>query len=240
MQVFTAAERPELDREADALSVAVWPEYNLHGDILNAHWGKLDELFPELQFVLVDGDTILAQGHLIPFRWDGTIDGLPAGIDDVMLRGIELEGLANAASALAIEVLPEHQGRGLAPRMLEEMRALCAAHDFEHLLAPLRPSWKERYPLAPIDRYAAWTREDGLPFDPWLRVHVRAGGEILKPVEDSMRITGTVADWEAWTDMAFPESGSYVFPHGLAPLEVDREADLGAYWEPNVWVRHRP
>jgi GNAT superfamily N-acetyltransferase len=240
MQVFTAAERPELDRQADALSVAVWPEYNLHGDVLNTCWGVLDERFPEFQFVLVEGDEILAQGHMIPCRWDGAVDSLPAGIDEVMLQGIELEGTPNAASALAIEVLPEHQGLGLAPRMLEEMRALCTAHGLEHLLAPLRPSWKERYPLAPIERYAEWTREDGLPFDPWLRVHVRIGGEILKPVEHSMRITGTVAEWEAWTEMAFPESGSYVFPQGLAPLEVDREADLGAYWEPNVWVRHQP
>ena len=54
----------------------------------------------------------------------------------------------------------------------------------------------------------------------------------------SLRITGTVAEWEEWTETPFPESGTYVFPHCLAPLEVDREADLGAYWEPNVWVRH--
>ena len=39
--------------------------------------------------------------------------------------------------------------------------------------------------------------------------------------------------------MAFPESGDYVFPHCLAPLAVDREADAGEYWEPNVWMRHR-
>jgi hypothetical protein len=39
--------------------------------------------------------------------------------------------------------------------------------------------------------------------------------------------------------MEFPESGEYVFPEGLAPLAVDREADLGRYWEPNVWMRHR-
>jgi hypothetical protein len=39
--------------------------------------------------------------------------------------------------------------------------------------------------------------------------------------------------------MAFPESGAYVFPHGLAPLEVEREADRASYWEPNVWMRHR-
>ena len=39
MQVFTAAEQPELDRRADALSVGVWPEYNLHGDVLSETWG---------------------------------------------------------------------------------------------------------------------------------------------------------------------------------------------------------
>lgn len=53
-----------------------------------------------------------------------------------------------------------------------------------------------------------------------------------------MQITGPVADWEAWTGLAFPESGSYVFPAGLAPLTVDREEDRGSYWEPNVWVIH--
>ena len=206
--------------------------------MLNTHWGELDARFPEFQFVLADGDEPVAQGHMIPCRWDGTTDGLPEGIDEVLLQGLALDGPPNAASALAIEVLPHHQGRGLAARMLEEMRAISAAHGLEHLIAPLRPSWKERYPLTPIDRYAAWTRDDGLPFDPWLRTHVRAGGEILEPAPESMRITGTVVEWESWTEMAFPESGSYVFPKGLAPLDVDREADVGAYWEPSIWVRH--
>jgi hypothetical protein len=27
-------------------------------------------------------------------------------------------------------------------------------------------------------------------------------------------------------------------PSGLATLHVDREADRGLYWEPNVWVVH--
>ncbi len=39
--------------------------------------------------------------------------------------------------------------------------------------------------------------------------------------------------------MAFPESGRYVFPGGLALLHVDREADTGLYYEPNVWVAHQ-
>jgi hypothetical protein len=53
-----------------------------------------------------------------------------------------------------------------------------------------------------------------------------------------MRISGTVAEWEDWTETAFPESGEYVFPHGLAPLTVDREQDLGLYFEPNLWMVH--
>jgi hypothetical protein len=48
-----------------------------------------------------------------------------------------------------------------------------------------------------------------------------------------------VAEWEEWVELPLPESGTYVFPHALAPLEVDREADRCEYWEPNVWVRHR-
>jgi hypothetical protein len=118
------------------------------------------------------------------------------------------------------------------------MAALARRAGLGGLIAPVRPSWKERYPLAPIERYALWRRADGLPFDPWLRVHVRLGGEILRPEPESLRITGSVSEWETWTEMAFPESGSYVFPHGLAPVRIDRERDTGAYWEPNVWVRH--
>ena len=36
----------------------------------------------------------------------------------------------------------------------------------------------------------------------------------------------------------FPESGEYTFPHGLAPVTIDRARDLGTYWEPNVWMIH--
>ena len=54
----------------------------------------------------------------------------------------------------------------------------------------------------------------------------------------SLRITGTVADWEAWTDLPFPESGDYVFPGGLTTVHIDRPADRGTYWEPNVWLIH--
>ena len=62
---------------------------------------------------------------------------------------------------------------------------------------------------------------------------------MLKPEPESLRITGSVAEWEEWTEMAYPETGEYVFPQGLATVAIDREADVGRYWEPNVWMRHQ-
>lgn len=50
---------------------------------------------------------------------------------------------------------------------------------------------------------------------------------------------GSIADWQHWTGMRFPESGSYVVPGALQPIEIDVEADRGIYVEPNVWMHHK-
>ena len=34
------------------------------------------------------------------------------------------------------------------------------------------------------------------------------------------------------------DTGDYVFPAGLATVHIDREADTGEYWEPNIWIIH--
>jgi GNAT superfamily N-acetyltransferase len=137
-----------------------------------------------------------------------------------------------------VEISPRHRGRGLSRVMIGAMRDIAKRHGFKTLIAPVRPSLKERYPLTPIENYIRWTANGGHPFDPWMRVHHQLGADILKPLPRSLRITGTVGEWEEWTEMSFPESGTYVFPHGLAPLGIDRDDDRGRYWEPNVWMRH--
>ena len=123
-------------------------------------------------------------------------------------------------------------------QLLEAMSELARRHGLQRVVAPVRPSSKHLYPLTPIERYVTWRREDGQLLDPWMRVHERLGARVATPLPESLRITGTVAEWESWTQMAFPESGTYVFPEGLATLDVDREADRGSYWEPNVWMIH--
>jgi hypothetical protein len=242
--IVTWSERPDLGERSWEEMGDVWPEYNGQGDVMRPLWARIDEDFPEFQFLLYDeeADEILAKGHSLPVAWDGTLEGLPAGIDGAIAGGFRLRGEgedANTLSAMAVEVPTRNQNRGLSRVMIGAMRELTEAHGLTNLIAPVRPSWKERYPLTPIDRYVAWTRDDGLPFDPWIRVHIRLGGEILQTEPHSLRITGTVAEWEQWVGMRFPESGEYVFPQGLAPLTVDVDADLGSYWEPNVWMRHR-
>ena len=78
---------------------------------------------------------------------------------------------------------------------------------------------------------------DGLPADPWLRVHVRAGGAIVKVAPVSMVIPGSIADWTRWTSMSFSTSGQIPVPGALVPVHVSL-GDHAVYIEPNVWVQH--
>jgi hypothetical protein len=92
--------------------------------------------------------------------------------------------------------------------------------------------------MGPIERYAHWTRPDGLPFDAWMRVHARLGAEVIALAPQSMYITGTVVDWQEWTGLRFPESGQYVVQGAPQPIEINLEKDLGVYYDPNVWMLH--
>ena len=240
LEAVTAAERPDLWERArqEDLFDDVWPEYNVHGNNTPAYFGALFPRYAEFQALYLDRrcDRIIARGRTIPFTWDGTLDDLPPGIDALGLRAIAEDGPPTALSALAAEIDKTYQGSGLSGLVIVTMAELARAHGLPNLVAPVRPSWKDRYPITPIDRYVAWRRPDGLPFDPWMRVHARLGGRILRPEPRSLHITAPLEDWETWTGMAFPEDGQYVFPEGLAPLDVF--GGVGDYWEPNVWMAH--
>lgn len=236
--MFTAEERPDLWEQARSLFEDVWPEYNLHGNHTPKYFGALFPRHARLQVLLYDRETdrTVARGRTIPFCWDGSLEDLPAGIDALGLRAVDDPRPPTALSALAAEVTADQQSRGLSPLVIQAMSAVARKAGLAPLVAPVRPSWKYRYPLTPIERYAAWTRQDGLPFDPWMRVHARLGATILRPEPHSLQIEASVGDWEHWTEMAFPDDGEYVFPAGLAPLRV--RAGRGIYWEPNVWLLH--
>lgn len=240
MEVVTAAERPDLWQRvgAERLFDSVWPEYNLHGTHAARYFGELVPRFSHLQALFVDRRTrdVIARARTIPFCWDRTLEDLPDGIDALGLRAVEDPRIPTALSALSAEVRPAYQRTGLSSLVLAAMAAMARRARLAPLVAPVRPSWKDRFPLTSVEDYASWRRRDGLPFDPWIRVHVRLGARILRPEPRSMEFTAPVRDWEEWTGMRFLRDGRFVFPAGLAPLTVtDR---VGRYWEPNVWMQH--
>ena len=240
LDVFTAEERPDLWQRArtEQTFEGLWPEYNQHGTHAAEYFGILVPRFAHLQALFVDHRTgdLVARARTIPFHWDGILDDLPNGIDAVGLRAVADPRPPTALSALAAEVRTEHQRQGLSAFVLTTMVALARRARLAPLVAPVRPSWKDRFPLHPIAAYATWMRRDGLPFDPWIRLHVRLGARILRPEPSSMEITGPLSDWEDWTGLRVHHDGSYVFRDGLAPLRVTGR--VGEYCEPNVWMLH--
>ena len=238
MTVVRYADREDLRaRRFEELTRRTFPEYMNRSEAAELYWGRLYTDFADFQVALVEGDELLAEAHALSLPWDGTLEDLPSGWEDGFVRGMTSARPHTALMAIAISVAPDQQGRKLSSRMIQTFTDNARAAGLENgVIAPVRPTWKERYPLTPIERYAEWRRADGSHFDPWLRVHELVGGEIVAPAPHSMTIRGSAAEWEEWTGMAFPEDGTYVFPGGLAPVTfVD---GVGTHVEPNVWVRH--
>jgi GNAT superfamily N-acetyltransferase len=242
--VVPMRERPDIDEERwEQIVPPVWPEFMLHDAVANENWHHLSSTFVDFQFYVLDPSTdeVLCLGNSVPFAWDGEPLSLPDGIDEVLPVAIrqQKEGVKpTTLCALQAVVTKGNQGRGLAKVVLEEMRRLARDAGFGDLVAPARPSWKHRFPLIPMEIYAGWRTEDGLPHDPWYRQHIRAGGSFLQVCPGSMHITGTVSEWSAWTDVEFPGSGDHIVDGALVPVRIDIEADRGTYVEPNHWIRH--
>jgi GNAT superfamily N-acetyltransferase len=244
-KTFTLRERPELEDEFERLAQESWPRFMLRHDELGmgAYWPKLFSDFADWQFVVCDSfDRVVGCGHSVPFVWEGTPEDLPETMVSIMERAARARGeqrRPTALSALSALVDVKHRGQGLSRMIIETMRGMAGRWKFTALVAPVRPTLKVAYPLTPMERYVRWTDGEGLPLDPWMRVHARVGAEIVLTIPRAMVIVGTVKEWETWTDMRFPESGPYVVPGALQPVLIDRDRDQGRYEDPNVWMVHR-
>lgn len=247
-RVVTIADRPDLRHPADDAIDPEWPEFLAGDAVAWNNWNAIWDRWPAYQFVMLResddqvGETIMAIGNSMPMAWAGDAADLPdTGWDWALPQAIADDDAGRAPvtqCALSITVVSGFQGLGLSRLMVMAMRHIGQQHGLRQMIAPVRPSHKANYPLIPIDEYIAWQRADGLPFDPWLRVHARLGARLIKACSQSMTMRGTVAQWTNWTGMAFPGSGAHIIPRGLVPLQVDLEADRGIYEEPNVWMRH--
>jgi len=244
-QVITPLIRADYRDLVRGLTKIAWPEFMLHDQVASELWHELLDRFPEYQLALYDTENkrVAAMGNSFPLRWEDSLENLPEdGWDWVFVKAVKdhKQGLSsNYHCAIQAVIHPEYRGHGLSARIIEAVRAVSKAKDLQALIIPVRPSEKSKYPLTSIDDYITWKNEEELPFDAWIRVHVRLGGKIIKTCHESKTIRGTRAEWEEWTGLKFPQSGEYVLADALVPIEMNVERDEGIYIEPNVWMVHK-
>lgn len=242
MRYVSLADRPDLVTAMWRMGND-WPEFMLHDSLGDVFFGRLPEVFPQWQQLLLDdAGEVVGKVNAIPFPWDGSDDDLPdRGWGAVMERGFgaQQRGITpTAVSLLEARLVPTLLGGGRSREMLEAMGERAVAAGLFDLFGPVRPTHKHEAPYASMADYSVATRGDGLPADPWLRVHVRMGGRIVKVAPCSMVIPGMLREWREWTGMPFDESGDVVVPFACNPVHVSLEQDHAVYVEPNVWVHH--
>ena len=242
--IVSLAERPDLHDRCEQIGGDAWPEFMLHDPVALQYWPKLIEYFPEFQFIVCQEDRVVAVANTAPFRFEAPLEDLPdRGVDWGVMKSVadyDAGATPNVVMGVQVVVDKRCRGRGLSAVATRAMLRQAALKGAPTVLAPVRPSQKHAYPLIPLEDYVAWTNPDGLPFDGWLRVHVRLGGKVVRVCPRSMEIRGSVRDWETWTGMTFPGSGAYIVDGALTPVSVNRSKDEVVYVEPNVWVAHRP
>lgn len=238
--LHTLDQRPDLSDAIEQLSSQSWPQFMLKSPIRG--WDLLFDVFAQYQLLLCDSsDHLVAVGHTVPLLWDGSVPTLPTTIGEIIARAQQVyqhQQTPNTFAAIAAMVDPAHHGHSLSRMIIEEMKSLAQRHACTSLIIPVRPTWKSRYPLTPMERYVEWKRPDGAYFDPWLRVHGRLRAEGLGIAPNAETIEGSVKDWEEWTDMEFPESGLYIVPGALQPVRIDCERNRGLYEDPTYWMKH--
>ncbi|NUT50806.1 MAG: hypothetical protein HOV94_26380 [Saccharothrix sp.] len=244
MKIVTNAERPDLQGSAQAHLRDGWPGFVLRDPVSNEHRAAVAEYFPRFDVLLLeDDDTVLARATAVALRWAGRTEALPdGGYDGALIAAVaehENGVQPDTLCVVAATVRSDRTGGGLAGKVLTALRERAEDAGLRRVAVPVRPTLKASYPLTSMADFQRWTREDGLHLDPWIRTHQRLGATILAPAPRSMVVTGTVAQWEKWTGMAFPQTGHYVVPGALDLVEIDRERDQGRYEETNLWMRHR-
>lgn len=239
MEIVSLADRPELRSRYGEIGNN-WPTFMQKSPVAARCFGPLGDNHPELQLMMLDGDRPIGLLHAVPIAWAGP-ESLPdRGWDAALEAGsYGLPEPTVAVSLIEAMLDPAYNGKGLSSGLIAAARERVGSLGYQHLVGPVRPNRKHLEPRTPMADYIGRTREDGLPADPWLRVHVRLGGTIVRICPLSMTITGTPEQWRSWTGLPFDRTGTVEVPGALTPVHVDLEGDHVVYVEPNVWVHHR-
>jgi len=240
--VTSISERPDLIEEINQMYSSAWPGFVAGEKVMNAYWGIISENFSDHQLLLMNDDKILAIVNSAAFHLgnephDISSDGLYWGLKKIS-HDICNHKKPDNLMALQVVVNPQYTGKGLSYYCIKELKKFAAEMGYANIYIPLRPSKKHLYPLIPIEKYIHFIDKSNQPYDPWLRVNVKLGGEIIKPCK-GIKIIDSIEQWEKWTGIKFPFEGSYIVPFAMSPVDVDLKKNQVTYNQENVWIRHR-
>jgi GNAT superfamily N-acetyltransferase len=240
--IVTLAERPDLAAAVRSMP-NTWPEFMVNDPVAEVFLPQLAHVFPEHQLVSLDETgTVVGKVHSVPFAWTGLDADLPErGWEAIVERAFvaDRNNPPTAVSLLEAQVVPAERGRGLSAVLLQAARGNVQRLGIEHLFGPVRPTGKSSEPRTPMSQYVGRLRGDGLPVDPWLRVHARLGARVVKICPVSMTVAANLQRWREWTGLPLRTSGLVGVPGALTPVHVSVEHDHAVYVEPNVWMHHR-
>jgi GNAT superfamily N-acetyltransferase len=251
LSLLPLARHPDLVGRVRDMS-KFWPDFMLKDPaalLLDRLFGDASmEAFPDWQFAVTsenDPEVVLGRVLSVPVPWPGDMAELPSrGWDAAIEAAMELgcrQGTPLSACALEITLSDEARGRGLSRACIAGLMDTCRQRGMQALFAPVRPVTKSSQPLLPMTAFLADKDPSGEYRDPWIRTHVRLGGEVAGVASLSMTITGTFAEWRQWTGMDFGDQpgGQVSVAGGLVPVLLNHTERVAVYIEPNVWVRHR-
>lgn len=231
-----------IQQEQEDLGKKAWPEFMQHDAIVGKYWPSLYSDFLDCQYAVKLEDTFVGVGNTIPVHWTGEFSKLPAqGLDWAMEKAVndkKKELVPNLLIAVQILINPDLRNKGLSYELVDSMKLVAKNKGIKHLALPVRPTLKHLYPLIPMEEYIEWTNEKSEPFDPWIRVHTKAGGKIVSICSESMKIKGNIEEWKEWAGLSFQSSGLYTIEKALCPVKIDLAKNIGEYIEPNVWIIH--
>ncbi|RLA62539.1 MAG: hypothetical protein DRQ88_13405 [Epsilonproteobacteria bacterium] len=238
-KLVTLHEKPENIDLYQNLIDTEWEQIGTMDDNAYEYWYTLLNKFPRYQFGLfIDGD-LAAVGNTCPVYIKRGVKNLPnGGWGEALKQSITNNKTPNLLCGLSATIKNNYRGRGLSKIVLGQMKEIAKEEGFSQLVVPVRPTLKNRYPLINIKDYIHWKNDDGRLFDPWLRIHMDIGGELLGIAHKSMVATRPISTWEELFKMPIKSSGDYILPGGLTPSKVNLKKNVGVYEEPNIWFVH--
>lgn len=222
------------------------------------HIATIAEKFPQTQLLLKNQRRdIVATVTTNRISWDGNPASL--GTWDAVAGGSEAASDyiktyapdGNTLCLMSMNVDPTIQGGGFAPQLVEGMKNIARRLGIEHLISSFRPSgygdFKLEHGATKFTEYCTLTRQDGKPFDPWLRSVSRLGMQPLRIEERAMVVEVPLSTFEEYQRTYHPQKWKEVEPGQWECGETGSwfvKGDHAVYIEPNIWgelpIHHSP